>query len=116
MLYYFRLKKELQETNSIVSFETADGFRVDISKKFIKKDPISERWYFTKSASNIRTLKDQLTITYITFGEVYIIEQSTTRRPVGANLVDIIIVKDLISLQEVNQYRGAYHAEETYRS
>lgn len=116
MLQYFKLRRELQETKSIVSFETFDGFRVDISKKFLKKDPTTERWYFTKQVINIRTLKEETVITFIIFGEVYIAEQSLNRRGCDVALDNIITVQDLISFQELNKYRGTNHAEETYRS
>ena len=116
MLQYIRVKTELQETKTIVSFTTFDGVRVDISKKFLKKDLISNRWYFTKVAVNLRTDKVVTTKTYITLGEVYVVQCVEPIVDVDASGHLICSVTDLISFQEINKYRGTHNAEETYRS
>ena len=54
MLQYFRLQAEIQSTKSIVSFLTFDGFRVDISKKFIKKDQLVKDGIFLKTFHNLK--------------------------------------------------------------
>jgi len=120
MLQYFRFESEIQDTKTIVSFGTFDGVRVDISKKFLKKDKISNRWCFTKLVMNPRTGVKVEAKTYITLGDVYIV-QCPEQLAVGAfddagKPRHIYSATDLISFREVNAYRGIHNAEETYRS
>jgi len=116
MLQYFRLQAEIQSTKSIVSFLTFDGFRVDISKKFIKKDPVSERWYFLKNVPQFKTGEYITTKTFIVLGEVYIAEYNESSLGCDSLGNGILTVKDLVSFQELKTYRGTENAEETYRS
>ena len=116
MLQYFRLKNEIQSTNSIVSFSTFNNCRVDISKKFLKKDPVSERWYFTKNILNLETSELVSIKTFIILGEVYIAECKDPALECDALGNTILIVRDLVSFQELKTYRGTNNAEETYRS
>lgn len=120
MLQYFRFEAEIQDTKTIVSFTTFDGVRVDISKKFLKHDKISNRWYFNKMVINPRTGNKVEVKTYITMGDVYIV-QCPEQVAVGAfddagTPRYIYSATDLISFQEVSAYRGTHNAEETYRS
>ena len=114
MLQLIRLKKELQETNSIVSFETFDGLRVDISKKFVKRDSAGNL-YFTKDV--YFPLKDEVktTLTRLVYGEVYVIEDNGRFTTDGYGK-PILSAVDLISFKEINNFRGTPDAEETYRS
>jgi len=119
MLIYFRLKHEIQETKHIVSFYTYEGIRVDISKKFLKKEPIglemSGRWYFTKRVYNLKTLEYSTVKTFINLGSIYVAE---CKEPLTASDITglILTIQDIVSLQELNTYRGINHVEETYRS
>ena len=114
MLQLIRLRKELQEANSVVSFETFDGIRVDISKKFMKQDSAGN-WHFIKDVYSPLKDKVKTTVTRIVYGEVYVVED-TGRFAADASGVQLISAVDLISFKEINMFRGKPDAEETYRS
>ena len=116
MLQYFKFEKEIQETKTIVSFRTFDGVRVDISKKFLKKDKLNNRWAFCKNVVNIRTNIWVLTKTHIVMGEVYVAQCSDKILSLESNGQPIYPVVDLVSYRELNKYRGTNNAEESYRS
>ena len=113
MLQYFRLKAQIQSTNTIVSFETSEGHRIDFSKKFLKKDSVSDRWYFTKPVLKPdNSVVD--TVVFIQYGEVYIAECKDGG--LAANSEVIYAVQDIVNYNEVKNYRGTQDAEECYRS
>lgn len=114
MLHYFRLKSQLQNTNTVVTFETFHGTRVDFSKKFLKKDSVSNRWYFTKPVYNSFQRKTIDIVVYLNYGEVYIAECKDSG--LDFESTPIQLVQDIVSLKEVNQYRGIPDAEDTNRS
>jgi len=116
MLQYFKFEKEIQETKTIVAFRTFDGVRVDISKKFLKKDKLNNTWAFCKNVVNIRTGVMVLTRTHITMGEVYIAQCPDKTFACEVDTQPIYPVVDLVSYRELNKYRGTNNAEESYRS
>ena len=114
MLQYFRLKNQIQDTKTIVSFATFEDTRIDFSKKFLKKDSVSDRWYFTRSS----VIRPDGTITkivvFIQYGEVYIAECKDNG--LDFNLNTIFSVQDIINYEEAKAYRGTQDAENSYRS
>jgi len=103
MLQYFKFNTELQETNSVVSFKTTGDIRVDISKKFLRKDALNNRWTFVKPVMNPHAKTVVPTKTFIT-GEVYIVQCSESADSRDASGNTIYSATDLISFQEVNKY------------
>jgi hypothetical protein len=100
MLKFVRFKKVIQDTKNLVSFETYESNRVDIAKKFLKKTPSGNNYYFEKDHSKLFVFKP--TLTYVYLDKVYIIEAIE-----GGSTMDgrpILIVKDLLSFTEVDLY------------
>lgn len=114
MLQYFRLKQKLQETDSVVSFETTEGTRVDISKKFIKKDDVGN-YYFAKTVYSFKRKTTILTKTFVVMGAFYVCECGEPAS-FEADGAPIVRPTDLIGFKELNDARGKQDAEETYRS
>jgi len=100
MLQIVRFKELIQETNTVVSFETYEGHRVDISKKFVKK-AADVGYYFIKKSS----IPEDVCVTDLRPGRVYIIEAKEAG--MEADSKPILMVTDLITFDEAEAYNKA---------
>jgi hypothetical protein len=101
MLQVIKLKQILHESKSVVSIETYEGNRLDISKKFLKKTK-GDNYYFSKWSP----IEKEYVITYLYQEKTFIVELDERLTSVGVGIDNkaIYMVKDLIPLDQVLLY------------
>ncbi len=106
MLQIMQFNKCLQESQSVISFETYEGHRVDVSKRFIRSHLIddlanSPYWVFSKN----RDFKNSDAI--IKLDEVYIVECRDIAVGVDTENKPILIIKDILPYHYIQAYINA---------
>jgi len=96
MLQIMRFKALIDETRSIVSLETHNGHRVDVSKKFIRRLN-SDQVYFVKDGNEILIVYDNLYIVECTYN-------AHALDPIGN---PILMIRDILPYSYVMMYKQA---------
>lgn len=98
MIYVVKLVSIELETKHIVSFRTAANIRVDISKRFLKKNGITGRWSTKKSFLDYVANKETEATIDIILGDWYLIETTDFAKAGEADLKPIISPKTILPL------------------
>jgi hypothetical protein len=109
MLQVVRFKKEIDlGSKSVIAFETYEGNRVDVSKKFIKAVPVFDGWHFTK----VSPLLNAPITTTIVLNEPYIIETQDLIKGSTVDKKPVLVVKDIMRVFNIVRYAEALNTVE----